>query len=230
MRMMPVELVIFDCDGVLIDSEAIANEVCAEHVKELGLKITMQQFAADYAGSPIKDIWRRVEQRTGRVVTPEFRSRVDDEVHRRFAMDLRSMDGITDLLHDMAIRKCVASSTGLVKLKKNLSFVGLHDHFDPGIFSATQVARGKPSPDVFLYAASQMGADPAHCLVIEDSFAGVAAAGRAGMRVIGFSGGGHTLPDHGDRLINTGALQVAASMVELGKIMRSSYQVIMKSE
>ncbi len=213
--MQSVQLVIFDCDGVLIDSETIANQVCVEHVSRLGLHMTMQEFAAEYSGSPVRDIWRRVEERIGATISDAFRKQVDDEVHRRFESDLKEMEGVFDVLNQILVPKCVASSTGLVKLKKNLTQVGLHESFDPGIFSASQVARGKPSPDVFMFAASQMGADPGHCLVIEDSVAGVKAARRAGMRVIGFSGGGHTLGDHDRKLLDVGAEHVVSSMKAL---------------
>ena len=214
-----VDLVIFDCDGVLIDSEAIANQVCVEFVATLGHDISMHDFAARYCGSPIGDIWRRVAIDFGVPIDDAFRRDVDAEVHRRFETSLCAMDGVADVLDAIERRFCVASSTGLVKLRNNLARVGLLQRFDPGVFSASQVARGKPAPDVFLYAASQMGADPAHCLVVEDSIAGVTAARRAGMRVIGFAGGGHVNDHHPELLMDVGAWRIAQSMPELGMLL-----------
>ncbi|MBY0612283.1 MAG: HAD family hydrolase [Beijerinckiaceae bacterium] len=215
----PIELVIFDCDGVLIDSEAIANQVCVEFVATLGHETTMQDFAAKYCGSPINDIWRRVGIDIGVPITEDFRKAVDAEVHRRFETGLTAVEGVVELLDALAYRRCVASSTGIKKLRVNLERVGLLGKFEPGVFSASQVARGKPAPDVFLYAASQMGADPAHCLVIEDSVAGVTAARRAGMTTIGFAGGGHVTDAHPRRLLDVGALTVAHSMAELAVVL-----------
>jgi HAD superfamily hydrolase (TIGR01509 family) len=215
-----IELIIFDCDGVLIDSEAIANQVCVEHLAAIGLSMTMRDFAGRYAGSQIRDIWRRVGEDIGRPVPETLKRQIDEEIHRRLADELKAMDGVFEVLGAISARRCVASSTGLVKLRKNLGLVGLLDLFEPCIFSASQVARGKPAPDVFLYAASQMGEDPLRCLVIEDSLPGIEAAKRAGMKAIGFAGGGHVLPDHAQRLSAAGAISVAASMAELSPILR----------
>jgi len=214
-----IDLVIFDCDGVLIDSESIANEVCAAHLSALGHTMTMREFASRYCGSPISDIWRRVEADFHVVIDPAARAAIDDEVHRRFETSLRTISGVAEMLDCLAPRRCVASSTGIVKLRKNLARVGLLERFEPGIFSASQVARGKPAPDVFLFAASQMGADPARCIVVEDSVAGVTAARRAGMLSIGFAGGGHIGEGHHDRLRAVGAEAVADSMPELARLL-----------
>ena len=214
-----VGLVIFDCDGVLIDSEAIANQVCVEFMANIGHHTTMHEFAAQYSGSPISDIWRRVGIETGLEITETFRRDVDAEVHRRFDDGLKAMDGVEAVLDGLQIPFCVASSTGLVKLRKNLDRVKLLQKFDPLVFSASQVARGKPAPDVFLFAASQVGADPGQCLVIEDSLAGVKAARRAGMSVIGFAGGSHLTNTHPERLLEAGAMEVAQSMKQLQPIL-----------
>ena len=220
----PIDLIIFDCDGVLIDSEVIANQVCVEFVATLGHQTTMHDFAAKYCGSPINDIWQRVGLDIGVPITEAFRKAVDDEVHRRFEMDLKAVEGVSELLDALQHRRCVASSTGIKKLRANLERVGLLGKFEPGVFSASQVARGKPAPDVFLYAASQMGADPGRCLVIEDSVAGVTAARRAGMTTIGFAGGGHVTQAHPQRLLDVGALTIAGSMTELAAYLNDMSQ------
>lgn len=210
-------LVIFDCDGVLINSEQLASEICIEAVKEVGLDLTMHEYADRYAGHPVAEIWRMVERDAGRPLPPGFQGRVDEMVVRRFSADLAPIPGVVDVLQASRHPRCVASSTQLPRLRANLGQVGLLDHFDPHVFSGSQVKRGKPAPDVFLYAASQMGADPAHCLVIEDSLTGVTAARRAGMHVVGFCGGGHASPGLARRLRDAGALDVVHSMTEVAE-------------
>lgn len=213
------DLVIFDCDGVLINSEEIASGVCVEALAELGMNLTLQQYAARYSGRPVADAWRQVEADHGKPLPEGFREKVDTEVLRRFSLHLEPMEGVVDVLAAMRQPRCVASSTTLDLLKANLVQVGLSPFFDPSIFSVSQVRRGKPAPDVFLFAASQMGADPHRCLVIEDSAAGVAAARRAGMQAIGFSGGGHAAPDHAEKLAAQGASQVITAMRELAPLL-----------
>ncbi len=205
MNVSTFELVIFDCDGVLINSEELASEVCVEAVAELGLHLTPQQYADRYAGNPVAEIWKRVAEDIGRVLPDGFRERVDLSVRKRFETELTQIEGVAEVLQSLSHPRCVASSTQLPLLKSNLARVGLIDFFDPHVFSGSQVKRGKPAPDVFLYAASQMGADPAHCLVIEDSLTGVTAARRAGMNVVGFTGGGHISHDLDTRLMAAGA-------------------------
>jgi HAD superfamily hydrolase (TIGR01509 family) len=187
-----VDLVIFDCDGVLVNSEEIACAVCVEALATLDMRMTMREFAARHAGMPISDSWRLIEANYGKPLPEGFRDGVDKEVYRRFAESLAPMEGAPELLAGLKLPRCVASSTGLARLTQNLRQVGLASFFEPAIFSVSQVKRGKPAPDVFLYAASQMGADPARCVVVEDSAHGVAAARRAGMPAIGFAGGGRT--------------------------------------
>lgn len=213
------DLVIFDCDGVLINSEELASEICIEAVKEVGLNLTMHEYADRYAGNPVAEIWRMVERDAGRSLPDGFQGRVDEMVFRRFSTELATITGVVEVLEALKNPRCVASSTQLPRLRENLGKVGLLDHFDPHVFSGSQVKRGKPAPDVFLYAASQMGADPAHCLVIEDSLTGVTAARRAGMNVVGFCGGGHASPGLQKRLHEAGAVKVVGSMAEIGELL-----------
>ena len=205
------DLVIFDCDGVLINSEEIASQVCAEAVVELGMTMTAHDYASRYAGMPVAQAWLRVESDSGGVLPKGFREKVDAEVRRRFDLKLAPIGGMVEVLESSPHPRCVASSTRLPLLRRNLSQTGLIGFFEPGVFSVTQVKRGKPAPDVFLYAASQMGADPARCIVVEDSIAGVTAAFRAGMQVIGFMGGGHATPSLRVALERAGAGRVAAT-------------------
>ncbi len=208
-------LIIFDCDGVLIDSEIIACSVSAEIATSLGMPMTTHEFAARFTGLPAKVMWEMLERDLGGPVDPAVRQREKTEITRRFAEELQPVAGIRELLDSVHGPKCVASSTGLPSLRKNLGLVDLARHFDPHIFSASQVARGKPAPDVFLHAAAQMGHDPSQCLVVEDSAAGVAAARRAHMRVVGFTGGGHADAALAGRLRAAGAVEVFASHAAL---------------
>jgi HAD superfamily hydrolase (TIGR01509 family) len=198
-------LIIFDCDGVLIDSEIIACSAGAEMMTRLGHAMTMHEFASRFTGIPSADTWTLIETEIGRAIPEAVREAELQRTRERFAAELQPIAGAQNMLRRLQSDKCVASSTGLVALRRNLGLVGLLDLFEPGIFSASQVARGKPAPDVFLYAASQMGTDPESCLVLEDSVAGVTAARRAGMRVAGFTGGSHADPALPRRLRTAGA-------------------------
>ncbi len=215
-----IDLVIFDCDGVLVNSEEIACKVCVEALASLDMHMTAQQFAARHAGMPISDSWRLIETNYGKPLPAGFRESVDAEVYRRFSESLAPMEGTVELLSNLTFPRCVASSTGLARLTQNLTQVGLVEFFQPSIFSVSQVKRGKPAPDVFLYAASQMGADPARCVVVEDSGHGVTAAVRAGMRAVGFVGGGHAGPDYAGKLRTAGALGVVSAMSDLATLLQ----------
>lgn len=212
MKSTEFDLVIFDCDGVLINSEELASEICVDAVRELGLHLTPHQYADRYAGHPVNEIWRRVEEDCGQSLPDGFRERVDRQVRGRFETELAAITGVAKLLESSDRARCVASSSQLDLLKANLTRVALIHHFDPHVFSGSQVKRGKPAPDVFLFAASQMGADPERCLVIEDSMAGVTAARRAGMKALGFVGGGHASGVLHERLLSAGADHVFDNM------------------
>ena len=154
-----IDLVIFDCDGVLLNTEEIASAVCVEALADLGMHLTLHQYAARYSGRPVADAWRQVEADLGRPLPDGLRESVDTRVLDRFASALEPIEGVVTVLEALRGPRCVASSTTLDLLKLNLERARIAHHFDPAIFSVSQVARGKPAPDVFLFAASQMGAD-----------------------------------------------------------------------
>lgn len=210
--------ILYDCDGTLIDSEHIAGSVCAEALSALGYPITMREFNARFNGVPAAKTWEILRAELPFALPDGFNARVDAEIHRRYETELFIIPDVVETIHAIDGPRAVASSTGLVRLKKNLEFTGLAPLFGEHIYSASQVARGKPAPDVFLFAASQLGVDPAHALVIEDSVAGVTAGIRAGMRVIGFAGANHGAADLADRLAKAGALTVIHAMPELPPI------------
>jgi HAD superfamily hydrolase (TIGR01509 family) len=207
--------ILYDCDGTLIDSEHIAGSVCAEALTGLGYPITMREFNARFNGVPAAKVWEILRAELPFQLPEGFNDRLNAEIYRRYETELFIVPGVVEAIHAIPGRRAVASSTNLLRLKKNLAFTGLAPLFGEHIYSASQVARGKPAPDVFLYAASQIGVDPAHALVIEDSVAGVMAGRRAGMRVIGFAGANHGAEDLGDRLAKAGALAVIDRMAEL---------------
>ena len=210
-------LMIYDCDGTLIDSEGIACSVCADALTGIGVPYTTALFASRYAGMPARETWEKVTKQYGVTLPDGFNAAINAEIHRRLDAEVLPVDGVREAVEAVDGPRCVASSTGLTQLRKNLVTAGLMDLFGDHVFSVSQVKRGKPAPDVFLYAASQMGCDPAQTLVVEDTVAGVTAAGRAGMRAIGFIGANHAGEGMEARLIEAGAVIVIHHMHELAE-------------
>jgi HAD superfamily hydrolase (TIGR01509 family) len=211
----PITAILYDCDGTLIDSEHIAGGVCAEALTSIGYPITMEAFNTRFNGMPSVKTWEILRAEIPFALPEGFNEAINREIHRRFETELAAIPGAYEAIERIGGNRAVASSTRLPVLLKNLERVGLAPLFGQHIYSATQVARGKPAPDVFLFAASQIGADPAGTLVIEDSAAGVEAARRAGMRVIGFHGGSNGIANLDARLMAAGAIAVVASMAAL---------------
>lgn len=205
---MASDLIIFDCDGVLIDSELIACRVSANCLSEIGMAITVEEIVERYVGISATAMFADLAARAGTPVPVGFAETVRLRLMRYFESELVAMPGIGSVLSAINSPVCVASSSAPERLRYSLSLVGLLSRFDPHIFSATQVAHGKPAPDLFLFAAAQMGVEPRKCLVIEDSVAGVRAAAAAGMDVIGFAGGSHCRPGHVERLRHAGTAEV----------------------
>lgn len=206
---MPFDLVIYDCDGTLLDTETLYGEVTLVLCRELGLtNWTLDDYNAKLVGIPLSDGLKAVETALGRPLPSDFEDRIEDGVAARLESESRALPGVHQALSELAGRRCVASSTSLEPLRRNLGLAGLLDLFDPHVFSASQVARGKPAPDVFLFAAAQMGAAPGGCLVLEDSVPGVQAARAAGMQVAGFTGTVHDKPAMRERLLAAGAATV----------------------
>ena len=210
-----MDLIIFDCDGVLVDSEIVSFEVEAEMFAEIGIGLTAHDLLTRFLGTSSASMFATIEQENGIKLPPGFAERATRRTLAAFDRRLKPIPGIAELLANLPDRKCVASSSEPPRIRHSLSLAGILQHFEPNIFSATQVKHGKPAPDLFLLAAERMGAAPARCLVIEDSVAGVTAARAAGMTVLGFTGGSHCLDGHGDRLRLTGASDVFGSCREL---------------
>lgn len=181
-------LAIFDCDGVLVDSEPLSNRALAETLTALGLPTTTEQSIERYTGRSWSSCVALIEQRLGGPAPAELAPRYRARMRELFERGLRPVAGISAALDALAAPRCVASSGEHEKIRFTLGMCGLRSHFPDGrIFSATDVAHGKPAPDLFLHAAATLGHEPAECVVIEDSPLGVAAARAAGMRVLGYA-------------------------------------------
>jgi HAD superfamily hydrolase (TIGR01509 family) len=210
-----LELVIFDCDGVLVDSEVISCRAHAETLTRHGYPITSEQVLTRFLGVSDREARQTIEAELGRKLPDDFESQMKQAALQRYADDLRHIPYITEAIAAIALPKCVASSGTPEKIRHGLGCAGLFDLLAPNIFSATQVKRGKPAPDLFLFAAAQMQASPARCLVIEDSVAGIAAALAADMTVLGFHGGSHCRPGYADTLRAAGAATTFDDMRQL---------------
>ena len=215
----PGELVMFDCDGVLIDSEMLSCQAESACLAAFGIVMTPEEILDRYVGISLLAMLTGLEAYLGRTLPAGLADRIREATAASFETELRPMPGIEAALSVLPQPRCVASSSAPERLRQSLRLTGLLPHFDPHIFSAAQVARGKPAPDLFLFAAHQMQALPAACVVIEDSVPGVQAAVAAGMRVIGFTGGSHCRPGHAERLRAAGASAVCDDMRNLGALM-----------
>jgi HAD superfamily hydrolase (TIGR01509 family) len=207
------DLVIFDNDGVLVDSEPLANWVLARLLTEFGYPITPEECVRRFMGRTLATVRSAVEGETGHPVPADFESRYYEVLFDEFRSSLRPVAGIEAVLAALEREGtpiCVASSARHEKIRVSLSVAGLAHHFGDRVFSAQDVRRGKPAPDLFLHAAAECGVEPERCLVIEDSPPGVRAAKSAGMTVIGFVG----LIASGE-LAGAGADVVIESMDEL---------------
>ncbi len=183
------DLVIFDCDGVLVDSERVANEVFARALKEVcDLEFTLEEMFDTFVGHSKAQCLQKIEAILGRPPPPELDRRYRDEINHALAASIQPVDGIRAVLEDLSIPYCVASSGSHEKMSLTLGKTGLESYFDGNIFSTSEVRNGKPHPDIYLHAAARMGeCPPGRCLVIEDSPIGVTGARAAGMHVFGFA-------------------------------------------
>jgi len=218
-----VDLLIFDCDGVLVDSEPIAARIASECFAELGIAISPAAMIARFAGVSGPKVTDLLLAENGRSEDATARAEITAARGRRIVAalerELRPMPGIAPALATLALPRCVASSSRLDRIGRSLEVTGLAGFFGAAVFSAEQVARGKPAPDLFQFAAERMGVSPDRCLVIEDSPFGVTAGRAAGMQVLGFVGGGHCSPDHPAILRAAGADQIIAAMDELTAVL-----------
>ena len=205
-------MVIFDCNGVLVDSEQLATAVVSQEFMRAGFNLTPDVVARYFTGRRPADMFAEVEIAAGRKLPADFAGTVAAATLRRFRQELRATAHVAYALTWLRGPKCVASSSGLNRIRVSLETTNLIRFFDPYLFSAGDVPQGKPAPDLFVYAAEKMRVRPADCLVVEDSPVGVAAAVAAGMTAIGFVGGSHSGNDLGGQLKRAGAHIVIADM------------------
>lgn len=213
------DLVIFDCDGVLIDSEILYCRIDAEEFTRAGYPITPAEVARRFVGTSYDTMLKIIAEERGRPLPDEVTIRVNERVAEVIPQELKAVRGIAGLLDRIGIPVCVASNTATERLRWNLEVVGLLARFDPHVYSARMVARGKPAPDLFWHAARQFEVPPERCLVIEDSAVGVGAAVAAGMPVLGFVAGEHCWPELEDQLRAAGAFDVASTSEHIDEIL-----------
>ena len=219
---MADRLVIFDSDGVLVDSEPIASRVLAEALSEIGYATSARDAIERYTGISLASVLAKIETEWGRPLPTDFAATLRQRDAAAFRDELKPIHGVAETLEELdrlGVLKCIASSGTPAKLEVTLGISGLARSFDPHIFSAAMVERGKPAPDLFLFAARRMGVHPQNCVVVEDSVAGITAARAAGMRPFGFIGGGHASPSHGAMLRDAGAVVVFDKLTDLPPIL-----------
>jgi HAD superfamily hydrolase (TIGR01509 family) len=211
----PIRLVIFDCDGVLVDSERIAVRVDVVVLAELGWVMTEAEVVERFMGRTDEYMVSQIEAHLGRPLPANWEEPFQHLYREAFEAWLKPVPGILEVLDEIATPTCVASSGTHERIRYTLGLTGLYTRFVGRIFSASDVARGKPAPDLFLHAANRMGADPSECAVVEDSRYGIEAARAAGMRAFGYAGG--LTPRH--RLEGIGTV-VFQNMRELPRLLR----------
>jgi len=208
--MLPFDLIIFDCDGVLVDSELISNRILAGMLCDLGLNVTLEDVFERFVGHSMAHCLVMIADALGSEVPAHFEAEFHARIDLALAEQLQPVPGVVDVLRRLSLPVCVASNGEPDKIRSSLGRTGLLERFEGRLFSAAHVARGKPAPDLFLHAATVMGAAPERCVVIEDTAVGVTAGRAAGMTVLGYAG-----RTPAARLSAAGANVVFSDMAEL---------------
>ncbi len=211
------DLIIFDCDGVLVDSEIIAAKVESALLTEAGYPISVEEMGERFAGMTWKNILLQVEKESDIPLSAQLLDKSEQLLDARLAREVKIIDGVKFALSRITTPRCICSNSSGARLDMMLEKVSLKPYFAPHIFSAKDLGadRVKPKPDIFLHGAKQMNVAPERALVIEDSVHGIHGARAAGMRVVGFTGASHTYPSHADRLTDAGAETVISRMADL---------------
>lgn len=184
-----IDLVIFDCDGVLVDTEPLALRVCLGLGAELGWPLTKGEIVDRFLGRSDRAVMAQVAERIGEAGAATWAMRYEQRLAAAIDTELAEVDGVSEALAALTLPHCIASSGSHAKMRRTLGRTGLYERFAGRVFSASEVERGKPAPDLFLHAARRMGVAPERCVVVEDSQYGVQAARAAGMRSFGYAGG-----------------------------------------
>jgi HAD superfamily hydrolase (TIGR01509 family) len=211
------DLTIFDCDGVLVDSEIIAAKVESKLLTEAGYPISVEEMGERFAGMTWRNILLTIEKEVDIPLSASLIDKSETLLDQKLAREVKIIEGVQFALSRIPGPRCICSNSSLARLDMMLTKVGLREQFAPHIYSAKDLGadRVKPKPDIFLHGAVQFGVKPDRVVVVEDSVHGVHAATAAGMRVIGFTGASHTYPSHADRLTDAGAETVIARMSDL---------------
>lgn len=209
------DLIIFDCDGVIVDSELLASEVLSEELAKCDVDAGPRECRERFTGSSLKRVTELVFQSSGIELPEDFEQRVRVRDRTIFEERLSAISGIEEALDLIKQPVCIASSGSVEKITHSLNLTGLYQNFFPHIFSTEMVKLGKPAPDLFLLAAKRMNVAPERCLVIEDSPVGIKGAKKAGMTVFGFAGASHAGPGYGAMLELAGADMVFQEMFAL---------------
>ncbi|UWM63509.1 HAD family phosphatase [Enterobacter sp. CP102] len=217
MTMINPELVIFDCDGVLVDSEIIGINLTLDVLRTYGCTISKEEFSAYYSGMVWNSLIKKINGDFNVSVPSGANYDFYDRLTQSFKEKLCRIDGTMEIVSNITKATCICSNSGIEQIKFMLELTGLREFFTDTVFSATVLgeSRCKPKPDVFLLAADHFQVLPANTVVIEDSVTGVTAAKAAGMYTVGFIGGSHTYPQHAERLRAAGADVIIKSMYEL---------------
>lgn len=185
------KLVIFDCDGVLVDSEPLSLDVLVRVLRNVGVDMDAEEATERFLGKSLKTMSDILHDDYGLAVDDDFLEEMRRDLYQRFEQELQPVAGIAAALDQLDIARCVASSSQMERIRLSLTITGLIDRLEPHLFSSTMVTHGKPAPDLFLHAAAKMNTPPENCIVVEDSPAGIEAAKAAGMRVFAFAGASH---------------------------------------
>jgi HAD superfamily hydrolase (TIGR01509 family) len=208
-------LLIYDCDGVLVDSEVLASEALAKLMTMLGHPITTAECARVFGGRSVNDVLTRANEILGRPIPDDLGKKAAQQLMARFRQELKPVTGAAAAVASLPYPRCVSSSSAPERLRLSLEVTGLAPLFGPHVFSAAQVTHGKPAPDLFLLAARRLGKAPSQAIVIEDSTLGITAARAAGMASIGFVGASHVTEDLAARLTEAGADLIVTAMADL---------------
>jgi len=220
MKNSPYDLIIFDCDGVVVDSELLASDVLSEELARFDVDVPPRECRERFTGSSLARVKELVFQSCGIGLPDNFEELVREKDRHVFEDRLRPVSGVEEALERITLPVCIASSGSLEKITHSLKLAKVYDRFFPHLFSTEMVKRGKPAPDLFLFAAEKMGIDPKRCLVIEDSPVGIKGAKAAGMTVFGFAGAAHAGPGYAEMLDLAGANMVFREMFALPNLIK----------
>ncbi|WP_019997020.1 HAD family hydrolase [Aureimonas ureilytica] len=220
---MALSLILFDCDGVLVDSEIISAKVDAALLKELGYEISAGEVAERFAGLTQDRILELLTAEAGIRFPEDYAERQKVELDRRLAAEITEIPGVHDMLDRLDLPRAICSNSSSERLKIVLEPTRLWDRFRPYVYASREVGtkRPKPAPDVYLYGCRQFDAEPRQTVVLEDSVHGVAAAVAAGCRVVGFTGGQHSYAGHGHALAEAGAETVIRKLSEFPAVVEA---------